>query len=96
MHQFESVCNLSGLTPGEVAVTLMVSICVTATLGGSPVAMRLLASDCLDGDCPSIWTDEDTGDVIVRGPVADDPTREIDVRYPRAQWDRFMGQLGQQ
>jgi hypothetical protein len=60
------------------------------------MAMRLLATDCIDGDCPSIWSDDDTNDVIVRGPSADDPTVEVDVRYPRAQWERFMRQLGQQ
>lgn len=59
------------------------------------MAMRLLATDCLDGDCPSIWEDTDTGDVIVRGPRSDDASVEVDVRYPRDQWDRFMRQLGQ-
>lgn len=53
----------------------------------------LLASDCPDGDCPSIWTDPDTGDVIVRGPEDSDPSRERDVRFTAATWRSLLGQL---
>lgn len=54
---------------------------------------RLLASTCVDGDCPSVWHDEATGDVIVRGPDADDPTRERDLRYPAATWRALLAAL---
>ncbi len=53
----------------------------------------LLASTCPDGDCPSIWTDPETGDVIVRGPDDQDVTRERDVRFTKATWQSMLRQL---
>lgn len=55
----------------------------------------LLASDpaCVDGDCPSIWLDQATGDVIVRGPDDTDPTRERDVRFPAETWRALLAAL---
>lgn len=58
------------------------------------MSYRLMASTCKDGDCPSIHLDEATGDVIVRGPHASDPTREVDVRYSAQQWASLLGQIG--
>lgn len=55
---------------------------------------RLLAdSGCTDGTCPTFFTDDETGDVIVRGYDDSDPTTERDVRIPAAKWARLVSQL---
>jgi hypothetical protein len=55
---------------------------------------RLLASTCVDGDCPSILTDEETGDVILRSRDARDPSVERDLRYTVAEWESLLQQIG--
>lgn len=53
---------------------------------------RLIASDCADGDCPSLLIDDETGDVIVRGPQ-DRTGTEADLRFPAEQFKRFAAKL---
>jgi len=53
----------------------------------------MVAGTCYDGDCPSIFTDDVTGDVIVRGPDATDLTQECDIRFSAATWAHLIAQL---
>lgn len=53
----------------------------------------LANSDCPDGDCPTFFVDDDSGDVIVRGYDPADLDRELDVRIPAASWAHLVGQL---
>lgn len=57
------------------------------------MAYRLVAGTCVDGDCPSIHIDDETGDVIVRGPDDTDPMRERDIRFTAATWATLLSQL---
>jgi hypothetical protein len=57
------------------------------------MAYRLVAGTCIDGDCPSIRIDDETGDVIVRGPDDTDPTQERDVRFTADTWASLLSQL---
>ncbi len=57
------------------------------------MAYRLVAGTCVDGDCPSIRIDDETGDVIVRGPDDTDPTRERDIRFTADTWASLLSQL---
>ncbi len=55
---------------------------------------RLLAhGDCWDGNCPTFFVDDNTGNVIVRGYDTADPTRELDVQIPAATWAHLVAQL---
>jgi hypothetical protein len=58
------------------------------------MAYRLLATTCKDGDCPSIHTDDATGDVIVRSRDAANPPVERDVRFTGPEWEMLLAQLG--
>jgi hypothetical protein len=60
---------------------------------GGAMAYRLVAGTCIDGDCPSIRIDDETGDVIVRGPEDADPTRERDIRFTADTWASLLSQL---
>ena len=57
------------------------------------MSYRMVAGTCYDGDCPSIFTDDVTGDVIVRGPDATDLTQECDIRFSAATWAHLIAQL---
>jgi hypothetical protein len=57
------------------------------------MSLRLLASGCDGGDCPSIHLDEDTREIIVRGPDAADPSIERDLRYSAETWRALLAQL---
>jgi hypothetical protein len=57
------------------------------------MAYRLVAGTCVDGDCPSIRIDDETGDFIVRGPDDTDPTRERDIRFTADTWASLLSQL---
>ena len=57
------------------------------------MAYRLVAGTCVDGDCPSIRIDDETGDVIVRGPDDTEPTRERDIRFTADTWVSLLSQL---
>jgi len=57
------------------------------------MSLRLLASGCDGGDCPSIHLDEDTGEIIVRGPDSTDPSIERYLRYPADTWRALLAQL---
>jgi hypothetical protein len=63
------------------------------SVSGGSVAYRLVAGTCVDGDCPSIHIDVETGDVIVRGPDDSDSTRERDIRFTADTWTRLLSQL---
>lgn len=54
---------------------------------------RVLASSCNDGDCPTFFVDDETGDVHVRGYDLADSTRELDVAIPAAAWTRLISEL---
>lgn len=63
---------------------------------GRPAVKRVLAqSGCSDGDCPTVWVDDETGTVTIRGydPVA--PARERDVTIPGEVWARLLVRLAQ-
>ena len=55
---------------------------------------RLLAGTCVDGDCPSILTDEETGDVILRSRDARDPTVERTSAIPSRSGHPCFEQIG--
>lgn len=58
---------------------------------------RLLAdSGCTDGTCPTIFVDDSTGTVRVRGYDPADPRRkrEIDVEIPADRWAALLANLG--
>lgn len=58
------------------------------------MTFRVLAdSGCTDGTCPTVWLDETTGDVVVRGYDEADPTVERDVRIPAVIAAKWRGQL---
>lgn len=55
---------------------------------------RLLAhSGCMDGNCPTFFIDDETGDVKVRGYDSDGIT-ELDVTIPAERWAALMTNLG--
>jgi hypothetical protein len=64
------------------------------------MAYRLVASACGDGDCPSIWTDDSDGSVMVRGTADRQPLWrrlarrpiEHDIRYTADEWRTLMTQ----
>lgn len=58
------------------------------------MSYRLLATTCKDGDCPSFLADDTTGDVIMRSRDAQDPTRELDIRYTASEFDSLLRQIG--
>ena len=53
--------------------------------------LKLIASTCEDGNCPTMWQDTVTGDVVVRGYLPDGS--ETDVRIPSADWAKLRAQL---
>lgn len=58
------------------------------------MALNVLASSsCDDGDCPTFFVDDATGDVTVRGYDPADPTVELDVRIPAPTWAHLVAQL---
>ena len=58
------------------------------------MSYRLVATECKDGDCPSIRIDDAlNGDVIVRGPDDTDPSVERDIRFSAATWRALLAQL---
>jgi hypothetical protein len=63
------------------------------SVSGGLMAYRLVAGTCVDGDCPSIRIDDETGDFIVRGPDDTDPTRERDIRFTADTWASLLSQL---
>jgi hypothetical protein len=63
------------------------------SVSGGLMAYRLVAGTCVDGDCPSIRIDDETGDVIVRGPDDTEPTRERDIRFTADTWVSLLSQL---
>lgn len=60
-----------------------------------PAKWRVIAhaDDCYDGKCPTIWVNEETGAVRLRGYAPGDRARELDVEYTAAEWARMVGQL---
>ncbi len=60
------------------------------------MALRLLATTCQDGDCPKLYLDEETGDIVLQGYVTDvpAPAGEGGVRMSRAEWDTLLAQFG--
>lgn len=48
---------------------------------------------CEDGNCPTIWQDTETGDVVVRGYTSQDGSTEADVRIPAGDWAFIVSQL---
>lgn len=59
------------------------------------MALTVLASStCDDGDCPTFFLNEATGDVTVRGYDPTNPSRELDVRIPGPTWAHLISQLG--
>lgn len=60
------------------------------------MAMRKVAGVCDDGDCPTIYVDEETGDVVVQGALSSavaTPPGEGLVRMSAADWKRLLSQL---
>lgn len=58
------------------------------------MAKRVLAeSGCMDGNCPTFFIDDATGEVTVRG-YGPDGVTEIDVTIPAAQWATLIANLG--
>jgi hypothetical protein len=58
------------------------------------MAKRLLAdSGCIDGNCPTFFVDDETGEVTVRG-YGPDGVTELDVTIPAAQWSKLMTNVG--
>jgi hypothetical protein len=57
------------------------------------MAQRVIAhlQDCEDGKCPTIFRDDVTGDVTVRGALPDGT--EADVRIGAADWAYLAAQL---
>jgi len=58
------------------------------------MGFRLLATTCVDGDCPSIHLDETTGDYVFRSRDAQDPSVERDIRYTPTELAQLRHQLG--
>lgn len=60
---------------------------------------RLLAGTCNDGPCPTLWIDDQTGDVLVQGyvtshcPPVTVPLEEDVVRIPAAAWQKLLRNL---
>ena len=55
---------------------------------------RLLShSGCTDGSCPTLWVDDTTGVVTVRGYDPSNPKTELDVVIPAARWAALMANL---
>jgi hypothetical protein len=62
------------------------------------MALRKIAETCDDGDCPTVYEDDLTGDVLVQGYVTTSqrpatPIGEDVVRIPAADWRKLMTQL---
>lgn len=55
---------------------------------------RVLAlSSCQDGDCPTFWQDDESGEVTVRGYDPTSTTGERDVTIPGPVWAQLVSQL---
>lgn len=55
----------------------------------------IAATDCRDGNCPTIWRHQQTGAVRVRGYDPADPSRELDVDIPAAAWAMIRADLAE-
>jgi hypothetical protein len=53
----------------------------------------LAASGCMDGNCPTFFVDDETGEVTVRG-YGPDGVTELDVTIPADKWDVLIANLG--
>jgi len=59
---------------------------------------RLLAGSCSGGPCPTLYVDDETGDVIVQGYVTDQTPGEADpdegfLHIPAAAWKTLLDRL---
>lgn len=58
---------------------------------------RLASSICDDGDCPTIYKDDLSGDVVVQGYLTDaappTPDGEAAVMIPAATWRHLLSQI---
>lgn len=62
------------------------------------MTLRLIATTCTDGDCPKLYIDDSTGDVVVQGYLTNDvptPDGEALMRIPAGDWRTLLTQLGQ-
>jgi hypothetical protein len=62
------------------------------------MTLRLIATTCTDGDCPKLYRDDTTGDVVVQGYATDTlatPAGEGVLRIPATDWQTLLTQLGQ-
>lgn len=60
------------------------------------MALRLIATTCTDGDCPKLYVDDSTGDVVLQGYLtsgAPTPDGEALMRIPAGDWRTLLGQL---
>lgn len=62
------------------------------------MALRKIASSCDDGDCPTLYQDDSTGDFVVQGYLTDQapaglPRGEGVLRIPAADLLRLVAQL---
>lgn len=58
------------------------------------MSFRLLATTCVDGDCPSVWVDDETGGYRFRSRDEQDPTRERDILYTAEEMATLRRTLG--
>lgn len=62
------------------------------------MALTKIATSCDDGDCPTVYVDDLSGDVLVQGYVSTDQPKDLPVgedlvRIPAADWKRLLSQL---
>ena len=57
------------------------------------MAWELMASTCMDGDCPKIHRNVETGAVRLRGADPADPTQERDIEISGGDWRTLLAQL---
>jgi hypothetical protein len=53
--------------------------------------LKTIATSCDDGSCPTIFTDTETGDVLVQGYLPDGS--ETRVRMSATAWRRLLSEL---
>lgn len=53
----------------------------------------LASSECQDGDCPTFWVDDTSGEVTVRGYLPGSTTEEGDVTIPGPVWAHLVSQI---